>query len=321
MDGKNFYKKCLGFDSGRSDVKEAMFNKEGELVLRKYPSIAAPAPMNANDVPLMDGVRYYVGELALYAKPEEIIQTSDSSKIKLTLPLFLEKTLKENNLDPEELEAIVTGLSLAELTEAKEFQKRLTRFKISGKSYNFKDRIYITPQGVGAKYAIEYYHKDAPKAYIIVDIGFSTIDVVLVINGEVRLEFVKGFKDEGIIKMIRPLQDYIYKNFKEHIEIREAQSILDSGKYFIDGEDHDLSDYIKDLAKDYASYTIDTLRHRFKSEFKKYQKIYFVGGGAKWIEKAGELPSLAQVVENSEYYNAIGNLLKACVIVEEKKEV
>jgi hypothetical protein len=223
-------------------------------------------------------------------------------------PMFLWKTLKENHVDINNLKYIVSGLSFSQISKGPDFIKRLSRFKVNNESLDFRNRILLTPQGVGAKYAIDYYFPDSPSTYLIIDIGLSTIDTVDVINGLVRPENVHGYKDEGIIRIARNLQDYIAERFEEHISLKEVKEILETKSFFLEGEDYDLSEIIDQFAKSYTEVTLKTLKSRFEREFKKYRKIYFVGGGAHFIDKS--LSKVIEVLPDPEYYNSIGNLLR-----------
>ena len=49
-----------------------------------------------------------------------------------------------------------------------------------------------------------------------------------------------------------------------------------------------------------------TLKKRYEREFKKYSKVYFVGGGAYFIDES--ISPIIQAVEEPEYYNSLGNL-------------
>jgi hypothetical protein len=298
----------IGFDPGYGDIKESFRNENGEIVNRKYSSLVAEASNEAVDMPLFEGKRYYMGNDALARSSDDIVEITDYMHLEYFSPLFLWKTLKENNIDINELKYIVSGLSFSQISKGPEFIKRLSRFKVNNESYDFRNRILLAPQGVGAKYAIDYYFPDGPKTYLIIDIGLSTIDTVDVINGLVRPENVHGYKDEGIIRIARNLQDYIAERFEEHISLKEVKEILETKSFFLEGEDHDLSEVIDEFAKSYTEVTLKTLKSRFEREFKKYRKIYFVGGGAHFIDKS--LSKVIEVLPNPEYYNSIGNLLR-----------
>ena len=216
----------------------------------------------------------------------------------------------------EKLKYIVTGLSFAQMSAITSFKKKLEKFKVDNIQYTFKGKIRALPQGVGAKYAIEYYFKNnVPDTYLVIDLGFNTIDTVDVINKTVRPENVKGFKDEGVVKIARKLQDYLEKKFGERFALKEVAEVLENKTIFFEGEEHDLSNIIDELKVEYTEQTFSVLKERFTREFKRYRKIYFVGGGAYYINP--EISKVIEVVPNPEFYNSIGNLLKGEMILKE----
>lgn len=300
----------LGWDSGYKYIKESYRHPETkEIVNRKYSSIAAKASPEATDMPIYEGERYYLDKFALMRDSSEIIDLTDYMHLEKLAPLFLHKTLQDNRIDVNYLKYIVTGLSFAQMTAISNFKKRLEKFRVNNIQYNLKNRIRALPQGVGAKYAIEYYFKEkVPDTHLIIDLGFNTIDTVDVINKTVRPENVRGFKDEGIIKIARKLQDYLEKEFNERFALKEVAEMLENKTIFFEGEEHDLSDVIENLKAEYTEQTLNVLKERFAREFKRYRKIYFVGGGAYYINP--EASKIIETVPNPEFYNSIGNLLK-----------
>ena len=310
-------KKVLGFDPGYGDIKESFRDSNGNIVNRKYSSLVAKAPEKATDMPIFEGDRYYTGAMALMQGENNIIDLTDYIKLEKLAPLFLWKTLKDNKINPKELDYIVTGLSFSQIEKSGDFLKRLSKFKVNGETFDFKDKILLAPQGVGAKYAIDYYYPEGPDTYLIIDIGFSTIDVVDIIEGVVRPESVQGFKDEGIIRIARSLQDYIANTYGEVLSLKEVKEALETKELYLEGEDHDLSEVIEKFSKSYTEITFNALKERFSREFKKYRKIYFVGGGAYYIDK--NVSKVIEVLPNAEYYNSIGNLLRGEIELEKNK--
>ena len=298
----------LGFDPGYGDDKFAFRNEKGDIEVRKESSVVAEAPQSAVDMPIFEGKRYYMGDIALARGSQDIIELDDYARLEETAPLFLWRGIKDYKINPDSLKYIVTGLSFAQIAHGKSFLKRLSKFKINNESFDFNNRVLVTPQGVGAKYAIDHYFPEGPQTYLIIDIGMSTIDVVDVISGVVRPENVHGYKNEGVIRIARNIQDYIAEEFQEHVSLKEVKEILETKSFYLAGEDYNLSDKIKELSEAYTRATLRNLQDRFQREFKKYRRIYFVGGGAHFIDTS--VSKAIEVVPQPEYYNAIGNLLR-----------
>lgn len=308
---KNFYKRILGIDIGYGDVKFSYRNENGEIVYFKFSSVVAEAPIDAEDMPLLEKCRYFLGENALLRDSNSIIEITNYEYLSKFAPLFLWKAMEILNIKAEDIDLIVTGLSLAQVTNAKHFMNRLSKFSINNEKYNFTDKIKLVPQGVGAKYAIDYFYKGIEnislETFLIIDIGFSTIDVVDVMNSTVRKENLKGYENEGIIKIARSLQEHLVAKYNVVVSLKEAKEIMYTCQYVEEGNIHSVSDFLETQAFTYTEHTVKILRSRYEREFKKYPKIFFVGGGSHFIDPS--VSKIIEVVKDPEYYNSIGNLL------------
>lgn len=296
----------LGIDIGYGDVKVSFKNREGKIIKFKFSSIIAEAPFEAVDMPMLEGRRYFMEEEALMRDSKDIIEIIDYQHLEKYSVMFLWKAIEKLKIKPEDIDFIVTGLSLAQYGNGEQFKKRLSKFKINKEVYDFTGKISLLAQGLGAKFAIDKFFNENSPAYLIIDIGFSTIDVVDVINGKVRPENVKGFSNEGIIKIARSLQEYILDNFHEVVSLKEVKEMLVTKQFVVEGTPFDLSEYISIISKKYTEQTMKTLKIRYEREFKKYSKVYFVGGGAYFIDSS--ISPIIQRVEEPDYYNSLGNL-------------
>jgi hypothetical protein len=297
----------IGSDIGFGDVKISKRNKENKIKSNKKSSVASVAPKEATDMPMFEGQRYYLGKTALLSQTSSIIDMTEYSNLHKLSPLFLWQIIKENKLTTEEIDYIVVGLSFSQIENASKYIKRLSKFKINNELFDLSEKILLIPQGVGAKYTIEKFYDNVPSNYLIIDIGFLTIDSVDVIDNIVRPENVKGKQGLGIIKIARNIQEYIADKFEEHISLKEAKEIIETKKFFISGKEHDLTSLIENLSEKYTKSIMRYLEDIHQREFKKYRKIYFVGGGAHFIKKTNPV---IEVLKSPEYANSIGNLLK-----------
>ena len=300
-------KSILGVDIGNGDVKSYYLDREGNYKKVKFSSVVADAPFEAVDMPIFEGRRYFLGEEALMRDSKDIKEISSSFSLFQKLsPLFLWKILEAFQIKPEDIDFLVVGLSLAETDNAESYVKRLTKFKVDKTTYDFSGKISLVPQGLGAKYAIDENFKEKARAYLVIDIGFATIDCVDVIAGVVRPENMKGFIGDGIVKIAMNLREHILDTYDEVISLKEAKEIIETKRIRLNGESHDLSDIISKFSKKYTEQTIKILQITYKREFKRYEKIYFVGGGSYFIDSG--VSSIIQKVDLPEYYNAMGNL-------------
>ncbi len=299
-------KSILGIDIGYGDVKVSYLDREGQLKQFKFSSIIAEAPAEAVDMPILEGRRYFMEEEALMRDSKDIVEITDYQHLEKFSVMFLWKTLEKLKVTPDDIDYVVTGLSLAQYSNGEKFKKRLSKFKVNKDTFDFSNKINLLAQGLGAKFAIDKNFKEDAMAYLIIDIGFSTIDVVDVINGKVRPENIKGYQNEGIIKIARSLQEYILENFHEAVSLKEVKEILKTKEFVLEGTPADLSAYISEISKKYTEHTMKMLKIRYEREFKKYSTVYFVGGGAYFIDKS--ISPIIQTVESPEYYNSLGNV-------------
>jgi len=300
----------IGHDPGYGDIKNSFRDESGKIVNFKYSSLVAEAPSTAIDMPIFEKVRYFTGEDALMRSSSDIIEITEYLYLEKFQPIFVWKSLKDHNINKDRLKYIVSGLSFSQMSKGRDFKKRISKFRVNNELFDFKDRVLIVPQAASAKYAIDHFYPDGPSTYLVVDIGQSTIDVADIVNGQVRPENVHGYKDEGIIRIGRNIQDLIAERFKEHVSLKEVKEILETKVYFLEGKEHDLSQEVAEFSRRYTEITINTLKSRFQREFKKYRKIYFVGGGAHYIDLSADTSGIIEVLPNPEYYNSIGNLLR-----------
>jgi hypothetical protein len=318
----------FGLDSGYGIDKYAFRDLGGKIQFGKISSAIAKAPMDAEDMPFFEGQRYYLGDVALMESSNNIIDVIDYKEHEKFAPLSLWHAFDENKIDYNNVTRLATGLSLAQKDVSAKFLKRVTKFIINGIKYDFIDKISLLPQGIGAKFAIDnFFYKDlADQTYAIVDIGQLTVDIVCVINGKTREENASGKTHDGIIKITQDLREVISLEHGVVLSMKEVQETLLTKKYICYGVEYDYSKQIDSFKKSYTKYLIATLKQRNETIFKKYPKIYFVGGGAYYVDKdvlEEEFKTIGTFVfpENAEYLNAIGNLLYGEKRAEELKNI
>jgi len=310
----------IGYDNGAANIKVSILDlKTNERKNYVSSSIIATAPDDATDMILYKKQRYYTGVEALYAKSESQIDIIGYDSLSIMSPIALYAFLKQENIHPDEVAFITIGLSFAHYAHASEFKKLLTKFKINNEVIDFTGRLSMIPQGVGAKISIEeLYEKKGlkiPHAYLIIDLGFLTRDDVDVINGTVRKENVNAEEHGGVIRVARNIQEYVMRKLGFDISIKEAKEALDNGEYFASGEVYPLDKVIPDFLKEYTKYVMSQVESKHVREFLKYRKIFFVGGGAHFIEPDRQN---IEIIEEPEFANSIGNCIKAAADYKKK---
>jgi hypothetical protein len=263
---------------------------------------------------------------------DRIKNMTDYKEMEKFAPLSVWNVMREEGIPFDKVKYLSIGLSLAQKEHAPSFVKRMSRFSVDGIKFDFKDRIFLVPQGIGAKYAIdELYYKDGggKPNYAIVDVGQLTVDVVTVVGGKVKRENARGESNEGVIRIINELKEYIAEKTPDNevLSVKEIQEALIEGKLYRYGEEIDLSEKISELKRDYSRYLGMNLLSRYKNVFRKFKEIYLVGGGAYYVdvnEMAAAVKSFPasaiKIPENPEYFNAIGNLYAAEEALRKREE-
>ena len=311
----------LAQDYGYGVDKIAYRDKNGKIKWNKFNSAVAEAPINTDDMPLFEGRRYYIGDIALMEESQNIKDLNDYAEHEKFAPLSLWNCIDMAGLDKDKIGALVVGLSLAQSSHASRFVKRISNFKVNEHKFDFKDKIVLIPQGIGAKYAIDhFYYKDAPdseKNYSIIDLGQLTLDAATVFGGKARSEGASGTADTGVIWITNKLKGYISSDpkFKTVLSMRELQKIIINKTYTFYGETYDLSKQIDQYKKEYTEFLASFLLERYRNIFQKSPKIFIIGGGQYYLDmdvlkNTPGIPFKSFVFpKNPEYLNAIGNLI------------
>lgn len=306
----------IGIDTGFGHTKYALRNKNG-LKLGKLPSVVAITNESigeaSSNISLFNGQSYYVGNIALKQDPKRIKEIDTYKELENYAPLLIGKTLQIENINPLKVDSIALGLAPAHINQVESFRNKVSSFILNGKDYSFKETLII-PQGFGATIALKHFWEEQGKKefenYIVIDIGFNTIDTVIVYDREIdksRLNENNSFEKRGVTRIAELMQSYIRENYNKEITLKESLSIMLEEEYKLRGEIYQLNSVVKDFKNRYTNETMLFLEQKYSNEFDKLDAICFVGGGGYFINK--EYAPSIQTFKNSEYFNAIGNLL------------
>ncbi|PAF46252.1 hypothetical protein BKH46_08410 [Helicobacter sp. 12S02634-8] len=306
----------IGIDTGFGHTKYALY-ADGKLKLGKFPSVVANANDDFNDrsdhVRIFENQLYYVSDIALKQDPKDIKELISYKTLERFAPLLIAEVLRLENLNSQEVSSVGLGLSPAHKEHAATFKKRISSFAVDEKEYKFKN-ISITPQGVGAVHAIKKFWENGgveePNDYITVDIGFNTMDVIITYDKQIqkgKINEDNSFEQKGIIQIAELMQKYIKNEFQKEITLKEALVIFLGESYKLRGQNHNLSEVVKTMKAQYTIKTMEFLEQKYSNDFDKMDAICFVGGGGYFID--GQYAQHIQTFKDSEYYNAIGNLL------------
>jgi hypothetical protein len=195
-----------------------------------------------------------------------------------------------------------------------------------------EDSVKLIPQGVGGKYCYDRYGLNLEGAksvdvrksnsYLIVDIGFNTLDVIKVFDGKMTSDSVEGFKSKGAIL----ITDEIIKSAeskKIYIGVTEAKEILENKLLDYRGQVIDFKLEVGTIVKNYFISTIKLIEEKFGTSINKVENIIFIGGTSALLkssleqfEEVNEIFRLfyhgnfALIPNRAEFYNVVGYLVK-----------
>lgn len=306
-------KVILSIDLGYGDCKIALGTKTELLKKFKFPTMIG-VTKKINDVQDLrikeyDGYHYYVGENAKHLPSENLIDMSEYKNLEYYAPLLINHAVEMCEIQPD---ILISGLSIAQLNNSAAFQKKITSFEVDGKQHNYE--VYLLPQGSGAKLFIDNYFDNFPvknqtylgnSTYVIGDLGFNTIDLILVDRGKTSPSLFQGIEREGMLKIATLVAKFIKEKHDRNITLGEAKQIIDTKTYRLRGKSYDYSAEILSIKRDYLKGVLALIEEKFPSILDKCDFVFLCGGGSTIFETGDN--NFIKVPKNShEFYNAIG---------------
>lgn len=306
----------FGIDVGFGHTKYAFKDERGELVLGKFPSVVAVAKDNLNEISegihVFENAMYYVGEMALKQPNHAIREIVTYKDLEKYAPLLIAHVFELENIANDKVASITCGLSPAHKGHSQNFKNRISKFQINENEFEFD--VILLPQGVGAVQAIKYFDGNGEVSeasdYLVVDIGFNTMDVIFVYNKQIqrgKINEDNSFEKKGAINIAEMMQKHVKATFDRDITLKESLAIVTQGSYRLRGGVHDLKDEIKAFKEKYTKDIMEFLEMNYSNEFDKMEKICFVGGGGYFIDI--KYAEHIDTFNHSEFFNAIGNLI------------
>lgn len=273
---------------------------------------------NEKDIVAFNGKHYIVGKAALQTKDQRIMKTTDFDSMKEVTPIVATKFLK--NYKPDDVEYICFTLSSAYLGNSKEFHNYLTEML---PDYNGK--IKLIPQGASIKRALDNIgldvsnpsYKNSYQNYIIVDMGFNTIDVATVINGALIPEDIQGYTHTGAVLIAEEVQKQIKNTFDITLDMNRTKAVLEDKSFKQKGEVYNCKDIVNKAVNLYLEVLRDFLEKNYGDEMKAISNVLLAGGGAEiirdnmdqWNEYYKEGFMIIPVtIGSATYLNALGGL-------------
>lgn len=306
----------LGFDLGFGDCKIVLGTKTEVIKKFKFPTIIGITKKidDISDVRVREynGYHFCVGNDAKHIQSENLIDMTEYKNLEYYAPLLLDYAIRLCGVNAEEISTVVTGLSIAQINNSGRFQSKLENYNIDETDYSFK--VYVLPQGAGCKLTVDKYFDNFPienqtflgnSTYVIADMGFNTLDFLLVNNGKTSPNLFQGIEQEGMMKIATLVAKQVHNDFGRNIGLGEAKQIIDTKTYKLRGKNHDYSEMINNIKKEYMKGVLELIEERFPSILDKCDFVFICGGGST-IFKTTDDNFIRTPKNSNEFYNAIG---------------
>lgn len=260
---------------------------------------------------------YLVGTSALQYPDATVMNVLDYDSIKLISPIIAKKYLDKM----EEPDQITFSISSAYRKYSKDYKEYMSEQLGIDES-----KIKILPQGAGCKKALDNVgldpnsptNKNDYKSYLIVDIGFNTADVSVVIDGELDPFDIKGYEHEGVVKIAEKVQKKLKSEFDLDVSIPRVRTLLDTKIFKVRGKTYDCTKIIYDATEEFLTEFKDFLEKYYGDRMDVINNVILFGGGAElvklhqdhWDELFDTKGSgyIVTPVSDSEFYNSLGGI-------------
>lgn len=305
----------LGVDFGFGHIKYALSGNDnvGSCEVGKISSIVAEVQSDENDKDALfyEGKSYYVGELCAYQKNKNDIEKYED--LEKNAPLFLARIFEMNGVSPSEVESLAVCLAPIHYQHKDKFIKKIKSFEVNGVQYSF-DNVLVLQQGACAKDLIEKKRdkKDNSSDYMIVDVGFNTLDVCVVLNGDVKSGSLSrdSVENYGVIKMANIVLNEVKSQINtNNITTKDAMDIIITHHFRFRGNDYDFSELVEKSKEQYYKEIKNYLEKNYETYIDRLQAIYLIGGGSYYVDSYEN--HFIKFSDSAEYFNALGCLLEA----------
>ena len=308
----------IGVDIGFSSCKVTLGNEYGEISKKfKFSSLIGITKkidaVENSKIKKYDDNYYMVGDDAQHLPSANMIDITEYKNLEYYAPLLLQHAIEKCGVEPD---IVVTGLSIAQIGNSGYFQAQLEKYTIDDKEY-VHDTVYVLPQGAGAKLTVDRYGARFPeeqkefngnKNYIICDIGFNTIDYLLVNNGKTDPNLFNADENAGIMKISKQIAQEVNKQFKRQITLQEAREVIDTGFYKLRGKKHDFKEFVENIKKEYLKDLLKDIEAKYPGFLDKADYVFVCGGGST-LFKSTDDQFIRIPFNDHEYYNSLGEYL------------
>lgn len=264
-----------------------------------------------------DGKKFLVGGNALQAVSDDakVLDVKDYDTFKYITPILVKKYLNKYKGDFNRIVLTISRAFYEKSGEYKQFVSDNTGIPVSN--------IYVLPQSAAGKLAIDKMGLDLENPskkskylnYLIIDGGYNTLDVSLVLEGKLMPINMKGYAGMGVIRIADKLISHVKELSGEDLSYSKARQIIETRKYVLRGKVYEIDEFIDSSINDYIIEIGRFLEDKYKVQMDNIENIIIFGGLAELIRTKMKVwdtmysPNFVRIpVSSSEYYNCIGAL-------------
>jgi len=273
----------IRIDSGYSSVK---FFFDGKW--RKVPSsIAYNTDIGitvgeTKDLYKFEGEEYTIGKQAIN---EEAFTTTDFKFKHKFEPLIIKYIRDLCKIDDKETVNIVLSLALVDWRNQDKLRDRCREFVVN--DVTIHNNISIIPQGIGAFYDFvsNTNNGNFPDSTYLIDIGYSTINVVYLLGNTAQRSNCKGYPNHGVSSIIKPFTNYLETTFSMAFSEQEAIRYFIQGQFKYNGEIVEaVSEKIKLLKSQFIKKLFQSILIQDKKSISTSDTIVLAGGGCYYLD-------------------------------------
>lgn len=264
-----------------------------------------------------DDKKFLVGGNALQAVSSDakVMDVNDYETFKYVTPLLLQKYMKKYKGD---FNRVVLSISYAFYANSGDYKAF-----VAEKSGIPIENLYVLPQSAAGKLAIDNLGLDLNNPskkgkylnYLILDGGYNTLDVSLVLDGKLMPINIKGYPGMGVVKIANKLIPHVKELSGEDLSFSKARQIIETRKYVLRGKVYEVEEFIDSAINDYILEISKFLEENYATQMDNIENIIIFGGLAELIRSKMSVwdtlynKNFVRIpAEDSEYYNVIGAL-------------
>lgn len=228
-------------------------------------------------------------------------------------PLLTFKALTDLS-DFGDIDILAVGLPLNYWKPHREaFAAMLKTVEANGRKITCGE-VKVFPQGVAALVDMQRgfdgrpLARKQPKNALVVDVGFNTIDTVIIKDGRVTPSNCDMTERSGLSEVALAIGAHISSHYKRKASAQACMKILAEGHMSHWGKDVDLTGVCHSILTAYADSLFADLKDRHASLLTEADSLVITGGGGHYLAKhiPDKFRSIAVITEAPEYSNARG---------------